>query len=472
VKICLVNSPRFNCKPAGKSSVPYSLGCLAAVARRAGHEVTVVDGMTIGPAGAVARRVGEAGPDVVGVTTNTNDRFATLRTIRLIRLAAPNAYVVVGGHHFSHTAADALTVVGEIDAVVVGEGEQTFLELLERVPGRQALGEVRGLVWRDGERIVRNERREVMPDINDLPMPAWDLFDMRAYDLHMVGGGGESLLGVMTTRGCPYNCVFCGSSLERRVRFLAPAMAVDQMEVLHRDYGVTGFRVFDDSFLVRKSHAIAVCEEILRRRLRFDWWANARAQRLDPDVLALMRRAGCRALSFGVETGTDEVLAGANKAVTCEEMLEAFARAAEAGFEYLHVCLILGLPGETPDTIERTQQFLARLRSLAPDAFDCGSLIGQLPLIYPGTELERMGREQGCLPEGFSWNSPYRVPRPYLPLINRRYYSVPHYESRSFPIEAICRHVAAHHWDKLSPGRRRRYRLAPFKRALWKLGVG
>jgi len=471
MRICLVNSPRFNCRPARKSSVPYSLACLAAVAKQAGHDAAVVDGMTIGAPKAVAGRAAAFEPDVVGVTTNTNDRFATLRTIRLIRRAAPTACIVVGGHHFSHTAADALAVVPEIDAVVVGEGEETFLDLLERLPGRDGLGEVRGLVWRDGERIVPNQRRPVMPGLNHLPMPAWDLFDMSAYDLHMVGGGTESLLGVMTTRGCPYNCVFCGSSLGGRVRFLDPKLAVDQLEVLHKDYGMTGFRVFDDSFLARKSHAIAVCEEILRRRLRVTWWANARAQRLDPEVLALMRRSGCTAISFGVETGTDEVLTAANKGVTCDEMLEAFARVAEAGFEHVHACLILGLPGETPDTIERTQAFLAKLQALVPDAFHCDSLIGHLPLIYPGTQLERMAKEEGCLPEDFSWNAPYRMPKPYLPLINRRYYAVPHYESRSFPLEAVCRHMKQHHWDKLSAGRRKRYRLAPLRRVLCAPGL-
>jgi radical SAM superfamily enzyme YgiQ (UPF0313 family) len=472
MRLCLVNSPRYDGRPSRKCSVPLPLAYLAAVARQDGHHVTCIEGFAVGYPRRVAERVAAARPRVVGVTTNTNDRFATARTLRHIRQAVPDAFIVVGGHHYTHSAEDALRVLPQIDAVVVGEGEAALLELMQRLDDRDALGEVAGLVWRgpDG-RLVRNPPRRLMPHLNDLPMPAWDLFDLRNYDLRMIDDDRDTMMGVMTMRGCPFRCVFCGSSRTQKVQRLAPEKAVDQLEYLQTHYGLTGFRLFDDTFVAMKRHAAAVCEEILRRDLKLNWWANSRAQRVDLDLLKLMVRAGCTTISLGVESGSDAVLEASRKGVTCAEMLEAFETVARAGFRRLNCCLMLGLPGETPETIDESIAFVKRLRHVVRDIWKAKSLIGELPLTYPGTEMEQLCYREGALPEGFSWNGPFVQPKRYLPIVNaRRYKYVPHYESRRFPLEAIWEHLRRHHWHELSPSRRRRYRRLPLRRL--KVAVG
>ncbi len=472
MKLCLVNGPRFDCKPSVKCSVPLPLACLAAYVRQRGHSVACLDGIPIGSPRAIAARVASWEPEVVGVATNTNDRFAGIRTIAEIRSALPKAFIVGGGHHFSQAPEDALRVIPPLDAVVVGQGEETLQELLDHLPDRGSLGEIKGLIWRDRDgQIVRNEPRPLMTDISSLPMPAWDLFDFDVYRMHMIGGDEDRMLGVMTMRGCPYRCVFCGSSILRRVQFIPPQLAVDHIEHLKTSYGITAFRLYDDTPLIKRSHAVAFCEELLRRDLKLEWWANSRAQKLDSEMLALMHRAGCKVLSLGVESGSDKVLEATRKDVTCQDMLEAFGVIAESDFQKMTVCLLLGLPGETGATIDESVAFLKRLRAMVGGLWRDQSLIGQVPLMYPGTQLEAISKAEGMLPADFSWNSPYQYPNWHLPLANRRYWAVPLFENRDFPLAAICRHVKKYHWKELSAGRKRRFRRAPWRRFQHMLGL-
>ncbi len=481
MNVCLVTSPRFSCKPVRKALPPPGLASLGAVARQAGHAVFGVDGLLIGDPKTIAQRVAACEPDVVGTNTSTIDRLAGIRTIRQIRRAVPKAFIVVGGSHFAHSADDALQSIPQIDAVAVGEGEQTFLELLEHLPARDALGQIDGLVYRDKDgQIIRNAPRQVMRDINGLPMPAWDLFEIGEYRFssHGVGKLGEiehnrrTISCIMTTRGCPQSCVFCANSLSKRMRFLDPVLAVDQIEWQHKEFGVTALNVYDDDFLTSKRHAGAFCEELLRRKQRFTWWCGARPVRLDRELLKLMRRSGCVCISFGVESGADSVLKTIRKNFTRDQVYEAMEIAGKIGFEKVDIFLILGLPGETIDTIDETVAFANSLKGPLGDAWQRESLIGQLPLIYPGTEMEQMGYCHGCLPEDFSWNKPYLEPDRHLPLVNHRYNSVPHFQNRHLGLSELCAHVKKHHWSELSSGRKRRYRAAPLRKLKVALHLG
>lgn len=473
MNVCLVTSPRFNCKPTHKALAPLGLAYLAAVARDAGHNVTGVEGVFLGNPIDIARKVATENPDVVGTSTVTIDRLAGIASIREIRQATPNAFIVVGGSHFSHSAEDALRCVREIDAVVVGEGEQTFLELLEHLPARDALGEIPGLVFRDDKgQIVRNKPRQLMSEINSLPRPAWDLFSLGQYSFPTIYDDSTKTSGVMTTRGCPQQCVFCANSLNKKMRFLDPALAVDQLEWLHSSFGINDLHIYDDDFLTSKKHVVSFCEELLKRNTKFSWWCNARPRRLDIEVLKLMRKAGCKYISFGVETGTNKVLKASKKNLTVEEIAEAMETVSKVHFDKIGIFLIIGLPGETTETIDQTVDFLKTIRSLFGKSWQVGELIGQSPLIFPGTELEDIGRKEGCLPENFSWNQPYLQPKRYLPLVDKRYQTVPHFETRSLPLEEICAHLRKWHWDELSRGQKRHFRRAPLRRMKVALGIG
>jgi len=481
MNICLVTSPRFNCKPARKSLAPLGLAYLAAVTREAGHNVSAVEGILLGDPKRIAEEVASRQPDVIGTNTVTQDRLAGIETIRQMRRACPDAFIVLGGSHFTYAATDALTNIPEADAVVMGEGERTFLELLDRLPGPDGFADVLGLAWRDADgQIVINDRRPPIQDLDGIPMPAWELFGPQAYNQRAsriardpYAGKQQLITGVLTSRGCPQRCVFCANGMPSKVRYMSPSKAVDEFEWLQKTYGVTALDIMDDNFYSNESHVVALCEEMLRRNCDFTWWAGLRLKNLNEDILRLMKRAGCRSLAFGVETGTDEVLKAIRKQVTVADMLEAMEVATRVAFDRVGVCLIIGLPGETTDTLDRSIAFIRRLREMVgPKAWERESIIGQLPLIYPGTALEVMGRAEGCLPENFSWNLPYRDPKRYVPLINHRYNTIPHFASRQLPLETISRHIGKHYWDELSRGRRRRYRTAPLRRVRVALRLG
>lgn len=472
MNVCLVTSPRFNCKPTLKALAPLGLAQLAAVARDAGHHVTAVEGVFLGHPAEIARRVAAENPEVVGTSTVTSDRLAGIASIRAIRRAVPNAFIVVGGSHFSHSAEDALRCVPEIDAVVVGEGEQTFVELLDHLPDRDALGEIPGLVFHDGQnQIVRNKPRELMSEINSLPRPAWDIFSLGQYSFPKVSDTSTVTAGVITTRGCPQQCVFCANSLNKKMRFLDPALAVDELEWLHRSFGVNDLHFYDDDFLTSSKHAVSLCEALLKRNMRFSWWCNARAKKLNPEVLRLMQKAGCKAISFGIESGTNQVLKASKKNLTVEQITEAMETVSKIHFDKIGVFLIVGLPGETTETIDQTMDFLKTIRALFGKSWQTGELIGQSPLIFPGTELEDMGQKEGCLPDKFSWNQHYLHPKRYLPLVDKRYQTVPHFETRSLPLEQICAHLRKRHWNELSRGKKRHFRRAPLRRMMVALGI-
>ena len=465
MNVCLIIGPRFDRKPTTKSLVPLGMVYLGAVARQAGHSVIGVDGVVLGRPQTIVDRVVACEPDVVGITTVTRDRLAAIETIRGIRQVLSEVFIVGGGSHLSYTAENALQCAGELDAVVVGEGEQTFAELLEHLPGRESLGEIKGLVYRDGDGgIVRNDPRPALPEINSLPTPAWDLFPLDQYDFRMIDQDASPVAGVMTSRGCPQSCVFCANSLNKKMRFLDASIAVDQLQWLHKTYGVTALNIYDDSFLASKRHAIAFCEELLRRNCRFTWWCGARPARLDAEILHLMRRAGCTCVSFGVETGSDEVLKAIRKNFTTEQVREAMEVVRDIGFEQVKIFLITGLPGETTETIDRGVSFLREIRRMLAGVWHEESLIGQLPLIFPGTELELIARGEGSLSEEFSWNTPFQEPKRHVPLVNHRYQNIPHFENRGLPLETLAAHVKKHYWDELSAGRKRRFRLAPLRR--------
>lgn len=472
MNVCLVTSPRYNSKPTYKALAPMGLAYLAAVARDAGHNVTAIEGVFLGNPTDIARKVASANPDVVGTSTSSSNRLAGIASIREIRQATPNAFIVVGGSHFSHTAENALRCIPEIDAVVVGEGEQTFLELLEHLPDRDALATIPGLVFRDDEnQIVRNKPRQVMSEINSLPRPAWDIFSLDQYSFPKISGDSEQTVGVLTTRGCPQQCVFCANSLNKKMRFLDPALAVDQLEWLHNTFGINDLYIYDDDFLTSKKHAVSLCEELLKRNTKFSWLCTARAKQLDFEVLKLIRKAGCKCISFGVETGTNTVLKASKKNLTVEQIYEAMEIVSKVHFDKVDIFLIIGLPGETTETIDQTVDFLKTIRALFGKSWQVKKLIGQPPLIYPGTELEDIGRKEGCLPENFSWNQPYLQPKRYLPLINKRYQTVPYFETRSLSLEDICAHLRKRHWNELSKGQKRNFRHVPLRRLKVALGI-
>lgn len=420
---------------------PLGLGYLAAAVRTAlpRTDVQILDASARElSVDETVRELSRLSPDVVGLTANSHNRFNVIDICRGIGAVRPRTGIVLGGPHFSYTAEDALEQIAEADVVVRGEGEKTFVELLCALNSgnRDALADVRGLSFRDGDtgRIIYTPDREPLEDINFLP--AWDLFDHNRYHARLEALGEGRAVGVLSSRGCPFRCVFCANRnrYARHIRFRTPSHFVDELEHLNGQYGYRDFDIWDDTFTLRREHAEAVCREILRRRLNIRWYCLIRANTTDEALLSLMREAGCRGVGLGVESGSPTVLQSIRKDIRPDSVRKVTKAAVRVGLR-VKAFFLHSLPDETLEDLRLTRELMYDLRSYSRRVRS----IWAMTIVYPGTELEAMAWRRGWLGDGFSWNDR----TPHCEHLAHSRGSVPYFSGAAVPpaqIAAFAKH--------------------------------
>lgn len=270
----------------------------------------------------------------------------------------PSLITLMGGPHVSFSAERTLKDYPGIDLIVAGEGEKTIAELMVAEMNPEKWEEIRGLVFRRNGHVVVNEPQPFIEDLDSLPLPARHLLPLSRY---------QALgypISIITSRGCPYSCIFClgRRMVGKKVRLRNPSLVVDEIEEI-LSYGIDRINVADDLFVSSRGKVTEVCNEIIRRGLRFGWSAFARVNTVDLETLKLMREAGCDSVSFGVETGNPEMLKRIKKGITREQVRHAVSLCRESGI-IAHTSFIVGLPGETSETLRETAEFAAELGSL------------------------------------------------------------------------------------------------------------
>ena len=362
---------RFRFPPLGPAYVAASL-------RRAGHEVRLLDCTFLSRARAQKLALA-AQADVVGVYCMATMREDARWFAR--RLRGKCGLLVAGG---PLPTCEPESFLAEFDVVVRGEAEQTMVDVLAAHAAGADLGAVPGAVAAaaDGGAAVAGPPRPLAPDLDALPFPARDLLPNAAYISHGRRRYGHAVTTVTSSRGCPFACEFCSNVVfgaSHRERSAANVVGEIE-EALALGYDRIAFA--DDVFTLRRERVVAVCDEIERRGLRFAWECLARVDGIDRATAARMRRAGCRTVFFGIESGNDEVLHLMRKGITTAQAREAVWAAHEAGLE-VGAFFILCYPGETDETVLETLRFAASL------PLDYLGLSMLYPL--PGTPLgERM----------------------------------------------------------------------------------
>ncbi len=381
MRLLLARPPRRNPRDAGLCVPPLGLAYLAGAARSQGRSVDLIDAYALGWSwdrfGAEIRR---RRPDVLGLSSMTPVVDVAHRAAALARPHVGR--IVMGGPHPTAVKDVALEECAALDHAVVGEGEEVIGPYMDWVaagePGEPPPGVIaRGLPFR--------ERALTIP-LDDLPRPTWDLLPMRAYRYLFATRPGFATM--ITSRGCPFQCSFCDKSVSgSRWRSRSPRDVVDEMEHLVRKMGVGFINFYDDNFTLLARRVQGICEEILRRGLDIEWKCEARVDGVDLALLRLMRRAGCRVVAYGVESGNRETLALLRKDVTVEQVIAAFSRTREAGLRSL-AYIILGAPGEGVAEVRRTLRFV---REIGADYAQFSSLVA-----LPGTPLfEQYGASAG-----------------------------------------------------------------------------
>ncbi|MFZ5481528.1 MAG: B12-binding domain-containing radical SAM protein [Myxococcota bacterium] len=364
---------------------------LAAWVRHHGFQVQFIDlhAENLYPKDA-AQRVRDFAPDIVALTAKTLGWPAVIEIAQMVKAEYPRAVVVVGGPHLSIYPKESLTWEC-FDLAVVGDGEETFLDICEHVESGSELVDIPGTLYRakDGE-IVQCASRPVPKDIDRYPMPAWDLVDPKRYHcLTLLKPFGT----MVTTRGCPWHCGYCSQVYSDKLRFRDPMLVVDEMEWLVKTYGIREIVMFDETFTIGKKRMKKLSEEILRRNLKVKFNIRARVDTVDREVLTWLKAAGLRSIHMGVEAGTDRVLKIMNKQITREQTERAFRIAREVGIETRGYFMV-GYYDATPEDIEEMIRFSSSI------GLDWASY--SVATALPATDLYRIAQERGYV-DGDFW---------------------------------------------------------------------
>jgi len=294
-------------------------------------------------------------PHVVGATSVTMNFSAAADLVSQVKAYAPYVVTLMGGPHVSFAARQTLEQYPGIDCIVMGEGEATIADLYPRIHDPDSWDEVPGITFRAAGRITTTQARAPIEDLDSLPMPARHLLCLSRY---------QALgypVSIITSRGCPNRCIFCQGRrmVGSRVRLRSCRSVVDEMESLV-GMGFTRINIADDLFTSRKQRVLEVCDLMRRRGLSLAWTAFSRVNTVDGEMLRAMRAAGCDCISFGIESGNAEMLQRIRKGITLEQARRAVALCKEAGI-LAHASFMVGLPGETPETLEQTDRFAKSL---------------------------------------------------------------------------------------------------------------
>jgi len=294
-------------------------------------------------------------PDVVGATSVTMNFPVAADIMRTAKRHRPSILTVMGGPHVSFDAARTLQTYPEIDLLVLGEGERTIMELVPHVTDRSGWPGIRGLAFRQDGTIVVTGPRDLIDDLDSIPLPARHLLPLSRY--RALGFP----VSIITSRGCPNACIFCQGRrlVGRKVRYRKVEYVMDEIEQI-LSYGISRINVADDLFTSNKARVRDVCGQILARGFDFKWSAFARVNTVDREILELMRDAGCDGISFGIEFGNPEMLRRVKKGITLEQARNAVRLCKEVGI-LAHASFMVGLPGESPESLADTREFSKNL---------------------------------------------------------------------------------------------------------------
>jgi anaerobic magnesium-protoporphyrin IX monomethyl ester cyclase len=383
-KIALVNPPTLKGVYHHQLFLPIGLAYLAAVLKEKEHEVTVVDCPALEiDHEKLKAKLSAFEPDMVGITSMTPTIQSTLMSARVAKEACPEAVVTLGGPHATFMDKQILEQEAAVDVVVRGEGEQTLLEMARNVADAESLHKVDGITLRHGEQIVQTPNRPFIQNLDALPYPAYDYFQLDRYLLF-----GKLFLPVITSRGCPFQCSFCTTSriLGKEYRARSPKNIVDELEFLKNTYGADAFTFYDDTLTLDKNRIFKICEGIRTRQIDLPWDCQTRVDQISKEVLAEMRATRCQQVFFGVESGCQEILDAVKKRTTVEQNAKAIKLAKEAGL-FVAISIIIGYPGETRAMLQQTLDFIRRTEP--DDVYLC------VATPYPGTELRRVVEKMG-----------------------------------------------------------------------------
>jgi len=397
MKIVFINPPLFKALDPSLPTVlqeeedpmpPLGLMYLAAyLEKNSPHEIKILDCQAERLSlEQFKKRLAEEKPDVVGITTMTFTLLDVIGTVRLIKEINPKIKVVLGGPHV-HIYPEETLKIKEVDYLVIGEGEKPLKALLANLNDLKNLYKIRGIGFKDGPKLVVTGAEELIEDLDELPFPARHLTPYQKYGSALAKRFPVTTM--FTSRGCPYQCLFCDRPhLGKMFRARSAKNVVAEMEQCQK-MGIKEIFIYDDTFGVDRQRVLDICAGLKEKKVNLAWDIRTRVNTVDEEILKALKEAGCQRIHYGVEAGTQKILNVLRKGITLEMAVKAFRLTKKAGIQTLGYFMI-GSPEETKEDILATIKFAKKLN---PDFVHF-----TITTPYPATDLYRLGLSKGILP--------------------------------------------------------------------------
>lgn len=394
MKILLIQPPHYyDGKTRPPDLFPLGLGYIVTPLLKSQHKIEVLDIWAHQWTNEeVLQRIQKVNYDIVGITAmSTQYAYVKWLTAELKKYH-PNK-IVIGGALATYNAEIVLKNT-QTDICVIGEGEVTFKEIVENI---DCLGKIKGIYFKQDKEVIKNPLREYIQDLDSIEFPTLDIFSVDIYlkHCHVWRHPHIKAINMLSTRGCPYRCRFCSRDPTEgtRVRFRSVENIIQEFKTVSEKYGVKGIFFNDATLLANKRWVYELCDALEPLKVR--WNCQGRANLVDLDLLKRMKKAGCVAVGYGVESGSQTILDNMNKKVTVDQALRALEYTYQAGLDPI-VQMMYGYPGETRETLKETIDFFRKTAYMNFRAV-CVATEFTPTTAIPGAELYNQALEKGLI---------------------------------------------------------------------------
>jgi len=368
-RIVLLNPPSTQEERGGKLtsavavSLPYGLLSIAAVVRQHGYEVALIDACNLGySVDETVERICALQPDYLGITTVTLSIDRCAEVAQHLKARRPALKIILGGAHISSASKETMDRYPAFDVGVLGEGEETIIELFRALDEGRPLAGIKGIIYRQGQEILREPRRPFIDNLDALPLPAWDIVEnMNFYRPSAPSYVRLPSTTIVTSRGCPGRCLFCNSkAMYGQLRCFSAAYVIKMIEHLRNTYGMRDLSIYDDNFLFFEDRVREICHFLLKNHIDLTWSCYSRVDQGNLELFQLMKKAGCWQISYGIESGSQRILDFIRKGVTLQQIADTVALTKKAGLR-TRGFFIIGHLTEDHQSINDTIDFMLRL---------------------------------------------------------------------------------------------------------------
>ena len=377
MKVLLISPPTESAvrRVMGETMPPLGLAYLASMVKDE-HNVKIIDSIAEGyEMEDVARIIRDSDPDIVGLTATTSMMPDAYEVAKIAKGINENARIILGGPHATFVPERTMQECPQVDFIVRGEGEYTFKELVYVLGNGADFKDIKGLTFKKNGKIISNPPRKLIEDIDRIPIPSYDLLPMKKYK-----SGKVEFATIITSRGCPFNCIFCSSSLQfgKKWRGHSVKRTMEELSILRNEYGKTEVEFLDDTFTLSKPRAVAIANKIREEGLDISWTASSRVDTFSTEIANTMKKGGAHTVYFGLESGSQKTLDFIGKGITPEKSGLAVKNAREAGLHALG-SFVIGFPEENWEDVNETIKFSKKV------GVDFAQFTIATP--YPGTKL-------------------------------------------------------------------------------------